>query len=95
MKDYCGPESSPNWIKKMLSNSMVPGGSLNEACKTHDERYETKGYSKSKADIEMLGNGLKKNWWNPYGWVKSLVYYVAVAVGGGSSYKTAQGNKSG
>jgi len=90
MKNYCGPDSSPEWVKSMLSSSMVPGGSMNKACKIHDKDYSTRGYSKKKADIKMLGNGIKHNWWNPYGWVKSAVYYLAVAFGGNESYKTAQ-----
>lgn len=74
----------------MLSADLIPGGKLNAACKIHDKDYGIKGHSKAKADLKFLGNGLKQNWWNPYGWLKAFIYYGAVALGGKDAYKSAQ-----
>lgn len=89
-KNYCGPDSSSGYVKNILSADIIPGGEMNEVCKIHDEDYSTPGKSKAAADLKFLGNGLKSNWWNPYGWVKSIGYYLAVAFGGGKAYKEAQ-----
>ena len=86
---FCGPKGTPEPIKRVLTKP-VPGVDFNESCKLHDERYETPGYPKSKADLEFLGNNIKSNWWNPIGWVLGVVEYLAVAIGGRTAYENAQ-----
>lgn len=60
------------------------------ACRPHDRKYGTLGYSKAKADVEMLGTGIKYHWHNPLGWAVSLIEYIAVTIGGHGAYKKAQ-----
>ncbi len=94
-KNHCGASSNnKSWwgrlFSAVLSSDLIPGGEMNDSCELHDIAYETLGKSKEDADREFLESGLRHNWWNPYGWVKSAAYYLAVKFGGNKSYREAQ-----
>ena len=47
--NYCGPDSSPKWVKSFLSSDLIPGGKLNDACEQHDKDYDAYNEAQKKA----------------------------------------------
>ena len=95
MSNDCGPDSGKKtWYGRLfswvLSSDLIPGGRMNNQCKIHDVGYGTLNKPKAESDKEFLWNSLKRNWWNPYGIVKSFGFYAGVAIGGDDAYQEAQ-----
>jgi len=85
----CGADGTPEVLKRFITRPL-PGVDMAPACRPHDRKYGTLGYGKFKADIEMLGDGIKYHPWNPIGWAVSFVEFLAVTIGGHGVYKKSQ-----
>jgi hypothetical protein len=81
-KYYCGYDSSPTWIRKLLSIKF------NASCRIHDLDYEQNSpFSQEEADQRFFQNMVKQSKGNLFWLFLACIFYKAVLIGGKKTYK--------